>query len=94
MDTRTDRTWPLQTRPWAMRMTWSESLFAHWPIGPGSVARLLPTGLTLETRYGKAWIGRVPFLMSNVAARSCPPSPGLSRRCRKPDRRTGGASDI
>jgi hypothetical protein len=40
---------------------------------------LLPAGVTLDTRDGKAWVGVVPFLMSNIAPRLCPPIPGLSR---------------
>ena len=74
-----DRTWPIPKHPWVMRMTWSELLFAHWPIDPTMVAPLLPPGLTLDTRDGKAWIGVVPFLMSKVAPRCCPPIPKLSR---------------
>jgi uncharacterized protein len=62
-----------------MQMTWSELLFAHWPIDPDAVARLLPHGVSLDTRDGKAWVGVVPFLMSNVTPRLCPPIPGLSR---------------
>lgn len=76
---KTDRTWPLPKRPWVMRMTWSELLFAHWAIEPAAVAALLPAGVTLDTRDGRAWIGVVPFLMSNVVPRFCPPIPGLSR---------------
>lgn len=79
MSERTDRTWPLPNQPWVMRMTWSDLLFAHWPIEPDAVASLLPDGVTLDTREGKAWVGVVPFLMSNIAPRWCPPIPGLSR---------------
>ena len=79
MTERTDRTWPLPNQPWVMRMTWSDLLFAHWPVEPDIVASLLPVGVTLDTRDGKAWIGVVPFLMSNIAPRLCPPIPGLSR---------------
>ncbi len=75
----TDRTWPLPKHPWVMRMTWSELLFAHWPVEPDAVARLLPNGLKLDTRDGKAWVGVVPFLMSDVAPRCFPPIPKLSR---------------
>ncbi len=56
MNAPTDRTWPLPKRPWVMRMTWSELLFAHWPVEPRAVARLLPVGLTLDTRDGLAWV--------------------------------------
>ena len=79
MTATTDRTWPLPKFPWVMRMTWSELLFAHWEIDPRLVAPLLPPGLTLDTRNGKAWVGVVPFLMSGVAPRCCPPIPLLSR---------------
>lgn len=74
-----DRTWELPKHPWIMRMTWSELLFAHWPVEPKVLASLLPKGLTLDTRDGKAWIGVVPFEMSNVAPRCCPSIPKLSR---------------
>lgn len=77
--TATDRTWPLPRQPWVMRMTWSELLFAHWPVEPELVAEHLPAGVTLDTRDGKAWVGVVPFLMSNIAPRWVPPIPGLSR---------------
>ncbi|MBX3421675.1 MAG: DUF2071 domain-containing protein [Pirellulaceae bacterium] len=70
-----DRTWPLPQTPWVMQMTWSDLLFAHWPVDPAVVMPLLPAGLTLDTRDGAAWVGIVPFLMSRVAPRCCPPLP-------------------
>ena len=74
-----DRMWDLPSSPWVMRMTWSDLLFAHWPIEPESIASLLPKGLALDTRNGEAWVGVVPFLMSDVAPRGIPALPGLSR---------------
>ena len=74
------RTAPLPKYPWVMRMTWSELLFAHWPVDPDAVAALLPEGLTLDTRDGQAWVGVVPFLMSRIAPRCCPPIPRRSQR--------------
>ncbi len=74
-----DRTWPLPTIPWVMRMTWSELLFAHWSLEPSAVARWLPRGLELDVRDGRAWVGVVPFLMSDVAPRCLPAVPKLSR---------------
>lgn len=79
MNAKTDRTWPLPKSPWVMRMTWSELLFAHWQVDPNLITPLLPTGLDLDTREGMAWIGVVPFLMSDIAPRCCPPIPKLSR---------------
>ncbi|MEM9646260.1 MAG: DUF2071 domain-containing protein [Planctomycetota bacterium] len=60
-------------------MTWSELLFAHWRFPSAEVARLLPKGVTLETWDGDAWVGVVPFLMSDVAPRGCPAVPGVGR---------------
>ncbi|TWT75444.1 YqjF family protein [Allorhodopirellula solitaria] len=60
-------------------MTWSDLLFAHWPVEPDKIASLLPAGVTLDTRGGKAWVGIVPFTMSNVRPRLLPPIRGLSR---------------
>lgn len=79
MKTQSGRQWELPARPWVMRMTWSELLFAHWAVEPRAIADRLPRGLTLDTRDDRAWIGVVPFLMSDVAPRCCPALPGLSR---------------
>lgn len=62
-----------------MRMTWSDLLFAHWPVEPKIVSSLLPDGVTLDTRDGRAWVGVVPFTMTNVAPRFSPSIPGVSR---------------
>lgn len=62
-----------------MKMTWSDLLFAHWAMEPEMVAKRLPTGVALDTRDGRAWVGVVPFLMSNTSPRLCPRIPGLSR---------------
>ncbi|TWT30639.1 YqjF family protein [Blastopirellula retiformator] len=60
-------------------MTWSELLFAHWPVDAQQLASLIPHGLTLDTYQGKAWIGVVPFYMSDVAPRCSPAWGRLSR---------------
>ena len=62
-----DRSWLLPKRSWVMQMMWSDLLFAHWSIVPEVLESVLPKGLTLDTHDGKAWMGVVPFLMSNVA---------------------------
>ncbi|OYP36471.1 YqjF family protein [Rhodopirellula sp. MGV] len=60
-------------------MRWSELCFAHWPAEPSTVAKWLPPGVELDTYEGSAWVGVVPFLMSDVAPRCCPAVPGISR---------------
>ncbi len=62
-----------------MRMTWSELLFAHWPIDVQLIAEQLPVGLEVDTFNGQAWVGVVPFQMSDVAPRGFPRVPWLSR---------------
>lgn len=61
-----------------MAMRWHDLLFAHWPFAPREVAALLPRGVELDTHAGSAWIGIVPFHMTRIRARVCPPLPGLS----------------
>jgi uncharacterized protein YqjF (DUF2071 family) len=61
-----------------MRQTWRELLFAHWPLPPGSLQPFLPPGLTLDTYEGQAWVGVVPFRMTDIRFRGAPPLPFLS----------------
>ncbi len=70
--------WPRPSRPWVTRQTWQRLLFAHWPLPPNALAGLIPSGLTLETYDGRAWVGVVPFTMSNVRPRLLPAVPWLS----------------
>lgn len=79
MNGTTDRVWDVPNQPWVMRMTWSELLFAHWPVDPMLLLPMLPKGLQLDIREDTAWIGVVPFLMSDVAPRCCPSVPIFSR---------------
>jgi uncharacterized protein YqjF (DUF2071 family) len=45
---------------------WSDLLFLHWRLPAEMVAAVLPTGLTVDTWQGEAWVGLVPFRMSGV----------------------------
>lgn len=72
------RPWPLPQRPWVLAQSWCDLLFAHWRAAPETVAALLPAGLELDTFAGSAWIGVVPFRMSDVHPRLTLSVPGLS----------------
>ncbi|MEM7313003.1 MAG: DUF2071 domain-containing protein [Planctomycetota bacterium] len=74
-----DRTWPLPARKYSLRMNWHDLLFMHWPVEAADVQRLLPDGLSVDTRDGQAWIGVVPFHMSDVAPRCVPAVPWVSK---------------
>ncbi|HEV2294245.1 MAG TPA: DUF2071 domain-containing protein [Tepidisphaeraceae bacterium] len=66
------RPWPVPKRPWVGFMTWLDLLFAHWPIKPQALRERVPQALELDTFDGSAWIGIVPFVMSNVRPRFSP----------------------
>jgi uncharacterized protein YqjF (DUF2071 family) len=52
-----------------MTQSWLDLLFAHWPIDADVLRARLPDGLLLDAYDGQAWIGVVPFHMSNVGFR-------------------------
>ena len=62
-----------------MVQIWHDLLFAHWPIPPEVMRQHVPAELPLDVFDGQAWIGIVPFHMSDVRPRWVPPVPGLSR---------------
>jgi hypothetical protein len=61
-----------------MKQVWHDLLFAHWPLPPEQVSKVIPEQLPLDTFAGKAWVGIVPFHMSGVRQRFVPPLPGVS----------------
>lgn len=60
------------------RMNWHDLLFAHWPIAIDVLRPLIPSALEVDTFESTAWIGIVPFRMTEVGPRLLPPIPGLS----------------
>jgi len=61
-----------------MRQEWDHLLFLHWEVPAGSIARLLPRGLEVDTFEGRAFVGLVPFAMRGVRPVGLPSVPGLS----------------
>ncbi len=66
------RPWPAPLSPPPLRMTWSELLFAHWPVPAVTMRALVPPAFELDLFDGRAWLGVVPFRMSGVRAISAP----------------------
>lgn len=62
----------------AMRQSWRELLFLHWEVPAGTVQRSLPSGLSVDTFEGRAFVGLVPFAMRDVRPVWSPSVPGLS----------------
>ena len=64
--------------PWIMTQSWHDLLFAHWPVGSDTLRACIPPGLELDLFEGQAWVGIVPFHMTNVAPRGVPALPWVS----------------
>lgn len=73
------RPWPVPAGPWLMTQTWIDLLFAHWTVDPADLRGKVPAAFELDLFDGAAYVGIVPFLMTNVGFRGVPPLPGLSR---------------
>ena len=52
--------------PVVMRQKWRDLLFLHWSVPAEPLQALLPSGLTLDTFAGRAYVGLVPFTMRGV----------------------------
>ena len=64
--------------PWIMTQSWHDLLFAHWPVDHEELRAKVPPGFSLDLYDGQAWIGVVPFRMTNVAPRGVPALPWVS----------------
>ena len=78
VDITAHRPWPLPRSPWLMTQSWHNLLFAHWPVDAQLLRAKVPAGLPLDLYDGQAWIGVVPFRMTNVAPRFVPSIPFIS----------------
>ena len=55
-----------------MTQSWHDLLFMHWPIDPRVMRAKVPKSIELDLFDGGAWVGVVPFRMSNIAPRGLP----------------------
>ena len=60
------RPYPLPAAPFAVTMTWHDLLFAHFEVEPRALRAAVPSSLELDLWHGQAWVGVVPFYMSQV----------------------------
>jgi uncharacterized protein YqjF (DUF2071 family) len=72
------RPWRMPDRPWVMTQTWHDLLFAHWPVDSQELRSKVPPAFELDLLDGHAWVGIVPFHMTNVAPRWVPSLPWIS----------------
>jgi uncharacterized protein YqjF (DUF2071 family) len=72
------RPWPMPQGPWLMTQTWHDLLFAHWPVAAQALRENVPSEFELDLFDGTAWVGIVPFHMTNVSPRGVPSLPWIS----------------
>jgi uncharacterized protein len=72
------RPWPLADASWIMTQSWHDLLFAHWPVDKELLRSKVPDGFALDLFDDQAWLGIIPFHMTNVAPRGLPALPWVS----------------
>ncbi len=72
------RPWLPPDAHWLFSQSWNDALFAHFPIDPLTLRRLVPEALTLDLYDGVAWLTISPFCISHLRPSGVPPLPGLS----------------
>jgi len=72
------RPWPMPDGPWVMTQTWHDLLFAHWPVAATALRKHVPPEFAVDLFDGTAWLGIVPFHMTNLAPRGVPSLPWIS----------------
>jgi uncharacterized protein YqjF (DUF2071 family) len=72
------RPWPVPQGSWALRQSWLDLLFAHWPIPAASLQPFVPAGVEIQEFEGTSWVGVVPFRMEEITFRPVPPLPWVS----------------
>ncbi len=61
-----------------IRQRWSDFIFLHWRVAPDEVAPFMPAGTRPDVdANGDAWVGLIPFVLSDHAFMPLPPVPGL-----------------
>ncbi|CAM3884444.1 YqjF family protein [Alkalicoccus chagannorensis] len=55
-----------------LTMTWEHLLFLHWEADAEQLQAALPEGLELDTYDGKAYLGIIPFFMTDIALQALP----------------------
>ena len=72
------RPWKMPDRPWVMTQSWHDLLFAHWKVDVRQLRSRVPSPFELDLFEGDAWLGVVPFYMTNVSPRGVPSLPWVS----------------
>jgi uncharacterized protein YqjF (DUF2071 family) len=74
----THRPWAAPSSPWRWKQAWHDLLFMHWPVPVAVIRPFVSSRLEIDVRDGTAWLGLVPFRMTDVTLRHVPALPWLS----------------
>ena len=69
---------PMPERPHALVQEWRNLTFMHWEVSVEKLQPHIPDGLEIDLFQGKAYVGTIPFVMTNVRPRLLPSVPGIS----------------
>jgi uncharacterized protein YqjF (DUF2071 family) len=72
------RPWPMPASSWILTQSWHDVLFAHWPVDTKDLRARVPAAFELDLFDTQAWLGILPFDMTNVAPRGLPALPWVS----------------
>jgi uncharacterized protein len=72
------RPWPLPERAWSNAQSWVDLAFLHWRVDAEVLAKLVGRSVELELFDGYAWLGIVPFQLTDLRVRGLPPLPRVS----------------
>jgi uncharacterized protein len=72
------RPWRTPRAAWLMTQSSNDLLFAHWRVDASQMRRAVPDVFDLDLSDDEAWLGVVPFYMTNVGVRAVPALPWLS----------------
>jgi hypothetical protein len=69
---------PVPQRPWVLKQSWNDLLFAHWPVAQDRLRELVPRYLELDTYESQAWVSVTPFRLTDMSPRGLPALPWIS----------------
>ncbi|WP_231185179.1 DUF2071 domain-containing protein [Haladaptatus sp. DYF46] len=62
----------------ALRFTWRDCLFVHWPVGTAPLENAIPDSLALHTYDGRAWVSVLASTIENARLPGAPRALGMT----------------
>lgn len=64
--------WIIPAEKWVFYQEWNKAIFLHWRVDAELLRPFVPSGITLDTFEGSAWVSLVGFSMEQVRPRQLP----------------------